>query len=1164
MSYSANLTASLRLGNALCKLERYEDAITAYRQAIQFAPERAEAYVKLADILSILDRGEEASAIYQKARAIDPNFPEIAQKLAAAVRSKNPSQTKILGESERTIVPINLSQTNNYYAEIDRQPQNISLYLGLAKALIQEGSTEKAIVLCQVALQLDSESADALHGLAEALSQLQQYPEAADCWYRSLQLQPHRANAEDYCQLGKSLFAQGKYPAAEDCFRRSLQLQSNLYDSQYLLGQSLALQQQWNVAISGYQRAIELDANRWEAHHLLAEAWQEVGKLEEAIVEFQKAIRCQPEVSWCHNGLGNVLLKLNRPQEAKPAYLKSIELNPDFAWAYYNLGEIAAVERNWDEAIQAYRNALKIQADLPHAAEKLSYLLHQRGENDLRDALNFYRQAIAQQPNKLEIYPRAIELAPIDAKLHTAYAKALLDGNQIDKSISHLKTALEFDPEAASATILLQKALDRRDRLQAGYGISSTSTSYALWLRQNLPTPDKLAQMKATLPTLDYQPLISIIVPTYNTPPAYLRGAIDSVLAQIYPHWELCIADDASPLPHIRNILEEYSQKDSRIKYAIRSENGHISAASNSALALAKGEYVSLLDHDDLLTPDALYTIVSLLNQHPEADFIYSDEDKIDECGQLREPFFKPDWCPDSYLARNYTCHFSTYRHEIIKKIGGFRLGYEGSQDYDLTLRFTEKTDKIFHIPQILYHWRIHYASASANTAAKPYAYQAAIAAIGDAISRRGEIGKVLSHPRFPGYYQIRYQIKNYDLVTIVIPTRNLGKVLDRCLASIFDRSTYPNYEVLLIDNGSDEAESLEIIRFWQQKEAKRLKVIVLDVPFNYSYLNNYAVSQTEAKYLLFLNNDTEVLTDDWIEAMVEQAQRPSIGAIGAKLLYPDNTIQHAGVIIGLGGIAGHGHKNFPPDHPNHFGQIDTMNNYSAVTAACLMCRRDVFLEVGGFNEDLKVAFNDVDLCLKIQRRGYNNIYLPHVILYHYESKSRGFDNNPEKQARFDAEIQLMLQLWSREIAYDRCYSPHLTRHREDYSLAITMQIEVPEVIAAKANPDVFWGFCLDYPIAGETVNEVSIAGWAIGKKSTAVAVEIIHDMDSIQTIPINCYRPDVATAYPHLDNIAICGFSAELNVIDLPDRSELIATIVFDDNSSAILGTIKLNCQTA
>jgi O-antigen biosynthesis protein len=1176
MIYSANLTASLRLGNALCKLTRYEEATIAYRQAIQFAPEQAEAYVKLADILLLLDRSEEAISIYQKARAIEPNFPEIDQKLASALQAKNPSQTQILGEGSNgktvekqrckedsiSFPDISLTRQEEKYDTRKTYPQNLNYYLDLAKKSIAEGSMEKAIVICQIALRIDTESADAYHGLAEALSQLRQYPEAADCWYRCLQLQPNRADASDYCQLGKSLFAQGKYPAAEDCFRRSLQLQSDLYDAQYLLGQSLSLQQQWQEAIDNYQQSVKIEPHRWEARHLMAEAWQEVGRLEEAVMEFQRAIQCQPEVSWCHNGLGNVLFKLNRPEAAKQAYLRSIELNPDFAWAHYNLGEIAAAACDWDEAIQAYRTALKIQPDLPHAAEKLSYLLHQRGENDLQDALNFYRQAIAQQSNKLEIYPRAIELAPKDIKIHTAYGKALLDGNQIDKAIEQFQTVLEFDPEAASATILLQKAFDRRTRLQAGYGISSTSTSYALWLRQNLPTPAKLEEMRANISTLGYLPPISILIPTYNTPPAYLKEAIESVIAQIYPHWELCIADDASSLPHIRSILEEYSQKDSRIKYTIRAENGHISAASNSALALATGEYISLLDHDDLLAPNALYAIVCLLNEHPEADYIYSDEDKIDENGQLREPFFKPDWCPDSYLSRNYTCHFSTYRRKIVETIGGFRLGYEGSQDYDLTLRFTEKTDKIFHISQILYHWRIHSNSAAASTDVKPYAYQAAIAAIGDAISRRGEGGKVNPHSRFPGYYQVRYQIKHYDLVTIVIPTRNLGKVLDRCLESIFTLSTYPNYEVLLIDNGSDEPESLEIIHSWQQKEPKRFRTIVLDIPFNYSYLNNYAASQTEAKYLLFLNNDTEVLTADWIEAMVEQAQRRSIGAIGAKLLYPDNTIQHAGVIMGLGGIAGHGHKNFPADHPNHFGQIDTVNNYTAVTAACLMCRRDLFLEVGGFNEDLKVAFNDVDLCLKIQRQGYNNIYLPHVVLYHYESKSRGFDNYPEKQARFDAEIQLMLQLWAKEIAYDRCYNPHLTLHREDYGLAVTIQIEVLKVTSAKANPDVFWGFCLDYPIAGEVVNEVSIAGWAIGKNSTAVAIEVIHDMDSIQTIAIDRYRPDVAKAFPHLDNIAVCGFSAELNVLDLPEKSESILTVIFDDNTSAVLGTIELHCR--
>jgi glycosyltransferase involved in cell wall biosynthesis len=379
----------------------------------------------------------------------------------------------------------------------------------------------------------------------------------------------------------------------------------------------------------------------------------------------------------------------------------------------------------------------------------------------------------------------------------------------------------------------------------------------------------------------------------------------------VYPYWELCIADDASTKTYVRALLEEYTSKDPRIKVVFRDENGHIARASNSAIEIAIGEFVTLLDHDDLLTPDALYEVALLLNKHPDADMIYSDEDKVDETNKFKEPFFKPDWCPDSFLSRMYTCHLGTYRRSLVTEIGGFRAGYEGSQDYDLVLRLTEKTEKIFHIPKILYHWRIHPASTASSLDNKTYAIDASKKALLEAINRRGEPGVVTPAPGPNGYYVVRYQLDTCDLVSIIIPTKNLGNIVDKCLLSIFEKTTYTNYEVILIDNGSNEPATLEVINKWKRKEPNRFRCYPLDIPFNYSKLNNFAVKQAKGKYLLFLNNDTEVVTPDWIEAMTEQAQRPSIGAVGALLLYPDNTIQHAGVVAGIGGVANHCHKHF-------------------------------------------------------------------------------------------------------------------------------------------------------------------------------------------------------------------------------------------------------------
>ncbi|MEB3282275.1 MAG: glycosyltransferase [Lyngbya sp.] len=523
------------------------------------------------------------------------------------------------------------------------------------------------------------------------------------------------------------------------------------------------------------------------------------------------------------------------------------------------------------------------------------------------------------------------------------------------------------------------------------------------------------------------RPLISIIVPVFNPPEAYLRAAIQSVLNQTYSHWELCIADDASTFPYVRTVLEEYAQQDTRIKPIFRTENGHISACSNSALEIATGEFIALLDHDDLLTSDALEEVVRLLNQHPEADMIYSDEDKIDDDNQFREAAYKPDWCPDSFLSRMYTCHLGVYRRLLINEIGGFRIGFEGSQDYDLVLRLTEKTDKIFHIPKILYHWRMHSASASMSQTAKPYAYEAATKALTEAMQRRNEGGKVIPLKDSPGYYSIRYEIDRSKLVSIIIPTRDYGSILHQCLNSIFQNTSYPNYEVIVIDNGSVEAETQNIFNFWKQQKQDQFKTYRLDIPFNYSRLNNYGVSQAKGEYLIFLNNDTKVQSSDWIEALVEQAKRSSIGAGTGLLLYPDKALQHAGFVLSENQISSSFYQGISKINDyDTFLQISLINNVSAVSGACLACRRTVFEEVGGFDEALPFIYNDVDFCLKLTAHGYRNIYLPHVRLYHQEFKSWDVEFTPEQRSQIQDYAQKTIQQrWSKIINSDPCCSSH-------------------------------------------------------------------------------------------------------------------------------------------
>lgn len=558
---------------------------------------------------------------------------------------------------------------------------------------------------------------------------------------------------------------------------------------------------------------------------------------------------------------------------------------------------------------------------------------------------------------------------------------------------------------------------------------------YEHWLRENAPRFSDLERLRGRLHLLTYKPKISIITPVYEPPEAYLRLAIESVIDQIYPHWELCLANDASPSAYVQAVLDEYAAIDPRIKVVHRSENGRISRASNSALAIATGEFVALLDHDDVLAPEALFEIAAALNRDPQLDMIYSDEDKLDEAGHRRDPFFKPDWAPETLLSRMYTGHLSVYRRALVQAVGGFRSEFDGSQDYDLVLRVTERTDRIHHIPQVLYHWRVHPMSAASGIDVKTYAYDAAMRALTETLARRGEKGIVERLAVHPGFFSVRYEILSFDRVSIIIPTRDHAADLERCLASVFAKSTYSNFEVIILDNGSTDEDALDVLTNWETQEPERVRVIRYDVPFNFSHINNYAVRFSTGRFLLFLNNDTEVIAPGWMEAMIEQAQRSPIGAVGARLLYDDDTIQHAGVVMRLNGVASHGHRTWPADAPGYFGVIQTINNFSAVTGACLMMRREVFDEIGGFEEELAVAWNDVDLCLRIRERGYRIVYVPHALLYHFESKSRGPVDTPEKQERELNEIAFLQRRWQCAERDDPYYSPNLSLIGEDYAI---------------------------------------------------------------------------------------------------------------------------------
>lgn len=563
------------------------------------------------------------------------------------------------------------------------------------------------------------------------------------------------------------------------------------------------------------------------------------------------------------------------------------------------------------------------------------------------------------------------------------------------------------------------------------------SVTYERWVAlKDTTTEQDIADLKWRLARLEKKPLISVLMPVYNTPEKLLREAIESVRAQIYENWELCIADDCSTRPHVRSVLNKYANRDQRIKVVFRDKNGHISHASNSAMELATGEWVALLDHDDLLRPHALAEIVLEVDRHPDAELIYSDEDKIDAEGRRYDPCFKPDFSRELFRSQNYLNHLTVHRAENIRAVGGWRPGFEGSQDYDLNLRVFERIapERIRHIPKVLYHWRAVEGSTALDGSQKSYAYMAGLRALEEHVERMNIPAKAEEGPGTP-FYRLHFFVpKPQPLVSLIVPTRDKVELLRGCVESIRERTTYGNYEILVADNGSVEEETLAY--FSELKKTKNVRVLRYDKPFNYSAINNFAVGKAKGSIIGLVNNDIEVISPDWLTEMVSWAVQPDVGCVGAKLYYADDTIQHGGVIVGLGGTAGHSHKNFPRHHPGYFYRLKVLQNLSAVTAACLLIRKSVFEEVGGLNEiDLTVAFNDVDLCLKVREAGYSNVWTPYAELYHLESVSRGFEDAPEKVARFSSEIAYMQRRWKEIIERDPFYSPNLTKGREDFSL---------------------------------------------------------------------------------------------------------------------------------
>ena len=534
------------------------------------------------------------------------------------------------------------------------------------------------------------------------------------------------------------------------------------------------------------------------------------------------------------------------------------------------------------------------------------------------------------------------------------------------------------------------------------------------------------------------QPVFSIIIPVYNPPIQFLIAAIESVTSQLYGKWELCLADDVSPNPEVRKILNEYAARDKRIKVIFREVNGHISANTNSALSLATGDLYLFMDHDDLLTPNCLFEFVKHINAHPEDEVIYSDEDKIDDKGELSSPHFKPDWAPDNLLSRNYMGHVIVVSKNIMAQVKEFRLGYEGSQDHDFLLRATECTKHIGHIPKVLYHWRIHQASVASGGEAKPYAFIAAQKALEDALERRNTPGTVTHIPETLGGYRMNYKVTKPGKVSVIIPTKDQVALLKGAIDSMLTRTKYPDFEIIVLNNNSTSPEFFQLMEEYKQSHGDIFSCIECSFKFNFAKLMNIGVAHSKGEYILLANNDIEVIQDDWMTEMVSFAQRPHTGAVGVKLLYKDDTIQHAGVVLGLGGAAGHVFVNMHRNDRGYYNYVRSLNNYSAVTAACVMCRKEVYNEVGGMDEMLDVEYNDVDLCLKFLTHGYFNVYVPDVEVYHYESATRGHPfQSKEAWAQHEKDFGIFRGKWQKLIDNDPFYNPNLSVYCTDFQLKI-------------------------------------------------------------------------------------------------------------------------------
>jgi glycosyltransferase involved in cell wall biosynthesis len=685
------------------------------------------------------------------------------------------------------------------------------------------------------------------------------------------------------------------------------------------------------------------------------------------------------------------------------------------------------IQRNWQLAVNELE-LQKIQAETASQLSALSLAL-----DHARTGMDQSRVEIAQKTALIDLMQNSRSWRWTSAIRDAGYVARKI--RQLTRQQGGIRNTL-----IKSVKILFQSG--PKGLSNALHRANESSLTYADWMARNEPHASSYAALKLNADKWPQQPLVSIIMPTYNSPIHFLAEAIGSVQNQVYTRWQLCIADDASSDPSVQTFLKEAAAQDPRISIFLRPQNGHISECSNSALSMANGEWVALLDHDDLLHPLALYELVNCLQQHPDAHIFFSDEDKVDEQGMRFGPYFKTQYNPELMWAQNMISHLGCYKKSILDEIGGFRKGFEGSQDYDLALRVIQRStaSQIVHIPRVLYHWRAMIGSTALAPSEKPYAEIASRAALKEHLDAMGIPALVSASPEVTSMNRVRPQLLAPSaLVSILIPTKDRIDLLKQCIESIQLRSSYAHYEILVINNNSVQAESFA---YFEKLKGEGIRVLDDPRPFNFSALNNFAAHEAKGEYLCLMNNDIEIETSDWMEEMLSFAQLEKAGAVGARLWYPGtHGLQHGGVVVGLGGVAGHANVGLARTEKGYFGRPVLHHRSSAVTAACLMIKKSVYYAVNGMDEGLAVAFNDVDFCLRLGQAGFHCIYTPHAQMTHHESASRGNDLSDANRDRFMREEAFMKARWGEQLLADPFYSPNLSLDHSDFRMAAVSRV---------------------------------------------------------------------------------------------------------------------------